>query len=587
MKWRDLTSEQRVLRQLIEALLYEKLIPYETQAIAQSQEVIFSFTLEQQNYCCRGRIGVFDRIRLVADSICRLRKDGSRTGVELSTVVMSLPISDARCEQLLLELEQTIRLCRWNEQYLPICERIRRNLSYVALESAIHEGHLYHPCFKARTGFSLEDHHQYGPETGQHFQLVWLAIARKHVRHELPLAEDNFWQRELDKEVVLLLAHRLRQQGGDFSDYAVMPMHPWQWENLRTEALSAALAQREIIHLGEAGDYYQASQSVRSLLNVSHPMRATLKLPMNLVNTSARRNLEAHGVCSAPAISAWLQAVVRSDAKFRKCYPLSLLNEYAGMIYQPEQQQLEGQVAAIWRESVALQLMPDEQAVPFSALALMESDGRPFIDDWLERYGREPWLNRLIQVAVLPVWHLLVKHGIALEAHAQNMVLVHRDGWPQKIILRDFHESVEYVDDFLATREHLPDFPLLNAAYIDAPPNRYYWMTSIEALRELVMDTLFVFNLSEISHLVESYYGVSELRFWQWVSQHLQTYVDDNPECAERQAQLQFNVADIHTESLLTRKFVGKPFAEFHHLVSNPFFSLQPVKSQHEYDLCE
>ena len=594
MKWhdtcRDKSPEQRVLRQLIEALLYEKLIAFISLPIAQSQDVFFQFTLEQQDYRCRGQVGVFDRIRLVADSICRLRKDGSQANAELSTIVMSLPVSDARREQLLIELEQTIRLCHWNEQHLPIAEILRRNLGYAALESAIHEGHPYHPCFKARTGFSLEDHQQFGPEAGQSFQLVWLAVARNRVRSTLPVAEENFWQRELDKAVVLLLSHRLRQQGGDASDYTLMPMHPWQWENLKNSALVAALTNREIIHLGAAGDYYQATQSVRSVLNVSNPLRATIKLPMNLVNTSSLRTLESHGVCSAPAISQWLQAVVRTDPLFEKRYPLALLDEYAGTLYLPDTAQaaqLDGQVAAIWRESIEHYLMPDEQAVPFTALALTEADGRPFIDEWLDRYGMEPWLNRLIQVAVLPVWHLLVKHGIALEAHAQNMVLVHRDGWPQKIILRDFHESVEYVDDYLSARDYLPDFSALNPAYTNAEPNRYYWMTSIEALRELVMDTLFVFNLSEVSHLLDGYYGFAEARFWQWVNQQLQTYLDDNPALASRQAQLHFDAASINTESLLTRKLFGKAFAEFHHLVSNPFYSHQPVKSLPEYDLCE
>lgn len=590
MKWRDSSPEQRVLRQLIEALLYEKLIPFDSFAVAQSQDVLFQFTLEQQRYRCRGQIGAFDRIHLMSDSLCRLRNDGSPARAELSTIVMSLPVADARREQLLLELEHTIRLCQWNEKYLPITERVRRNLGYAALESAIHEGHPYHPCFKARTGFSLEDHQQFGPEAGQNFQLVWLAVARHRVHCALPVAEENFWQRELDKDVILLLAHRLRQQGGDASDYTLMPMHPWQWENLKTSALASALANREIIHLGAAGDYYQATQSIRSVLNISHPLRATLKLPMNLVNTSSLRNLESHGVCSAPAVSQWLQAVVRTDPLFEKYYPLSLLDEYAGILFQPEPEQhaqLDGQVAAIWRESVEHSLLPGEQAVPFTALALMEADGRPFIDEWLDCYGMEPWLQRLIQVAVLPVWHLLVKHGIALEAHAQNMVLVHRDGWPQKIILRDFHESVEYVDEYLPARDYLPDFAALNPAYINAEPNRYYWMTRIEALRELVMDTLFVFNLSEVSHLLDSYYGFPETRFWQWVNQHLQTYLDDNPALASRQAQLNFDAAHIHTESLLTRKLFGKTFAEFHHLVSNPFYSHQPVKSLPEYDLCE
>lgn len=589
-EYADKTPEQRVLRQLIEALLFEGIIPYEKMAVTQSREWLFKFSLEQQLYVCRGRVTAFDRIRLKSASICRLRKDGSTAKAELYGIVMGLPIAESRKEQLLVELEQTIRLCHWNNNHLRPHTLDRRCLGYEALEAAIHEGHLYHPCFKARTGFSLEDHENFGPEAGRSFQLVWLAVLRTHVRNNFPLAEENFWQRELDKEVVLLLSHRLRALGCDLSDYALMPMHPWQWDALKDRALSPVLSRGEVLYLGCAGDYYCATQSVRSLMNISNPLRATIKLPMNMINTSSLRTLEAHAVCSAPAISQWLHAVVQSDASFANQYPLILLKEYAGSLYKPTddpQGHMDGQVAAIWRESVYNYLSPGEQAVPFTALALMEADARPFIANWCETHGLESWLVRLISVTVLPVWHLLVKHGIALEAHAQNMVLVHSNGWPQKIILRDFHESVEYVDDYLPSHENLPDFISLNPDYSNAEPNRYYWMTSIEALRELVMDTLFVFNLTEISHTIENYYGFSESRFWKVVYDQLAAYLEDNPCLKPRHALLRHNAARIYTESLLTRKMFGEKHAEFHHAITNPLCDTETVKSDLEYDLCE
>ncbi len=148
----------------------------------------------------------------------------------------------------------------------------------------------------------------------------------------------------------------------------------------------------------------------------------------------------------------------------------------------------------------------------------------PFADDWIRRFGLMPWINRLLEVAVLPVWHLLVHHGIAVEAHGQNMLLVHRDGWPVRLILRDFHESIEFSPGFLREPEKAPDFPSLHPLYRDAEPDQFYWTDNLDSLRELVMDTLFVYNLSEISHLLDHCYDLREPLFWQRVESLLSAY---------------------------------------------------------------
>src|SRR5690606_24510876 len=95
-------------------------------------------------------------------------------------VVEQLPMPSLVRSELHDELDNTARLCRWNiEQLLPT-RGSRRGMSYEELEGAIDEGHPYHPCFKARTGFSLADHERYGPEAGHSFLLRWLAIGRPH-----------------------------------------------------------------------------------------------------------------------------------------------------------------------------------------------------------------------------------------------------------------------------------------------------------------------------------------------------------------------------------------------------------------------
>lgn len=551
-------ARDRVLRQLVAALLFEGVI----EATANAGD--FRWSLDGREFRCRGEIEPFGRIRIAEASVEILGQNGLWEAAPLGAIVAALPGTGISHGRLLAELEQTVTLCDWNHRN--ISRRSRRGMSFTAMEGALDEGHPYHPCFKARTGFSLTDHAIYGPETARPFRLGWLAISRKHLNQSLPMPDQAFWLKELGRETFAALQEGLSSLGLDPDGFGLVPLHPWQWKALAESHLTEWIAAGEAYYLGEFGDRYVATQSVRSLLNVDRPLAASIKLPMNIVSTSSRRTLEPHSVCTAPAISAWIDGIVRGDPLFEMEYPLAILQEYAGIIADREGP-LSGQIGAIWRENAEALLQPGEAIIPFNALMMIEADKKPFADEWIERFGLMPWMNRLLEVAIRPVWHLLVHHGIAVEAHGQNMLLVHRDGWPERLVLRDFHESIEFSPAFLREPEKAPDFLSLNPIYRDAEPDQYYWTDNLDSLRELVMDTLFVFNLSEISHLLDICYGLPEFRFWQRVEVLLDDYAEKHG-AQHRQAQLGHDRPFILTESLITRKLLAlKP--EYHHEIPN------------------
>ncbi|OJG00090.1 rhizobactin siderophore biosynthesis protein RhsF [Rhizobium sp. 58] len=573
---RDLPQrpDERVLRQLMESLIFEGIVPVRQSAA--DGYFLFDWSHDRRpenrpgqggarvDFRCRGKIGVFGRPRLIAGSVAMRTCNSGWTVATLEAVVAGLPGPAVNRERLLGEMQQTIAFCRQNEETTMV--RDRREMSLAEMEGALDEGHPYHPCFKARTGFSTADHQAYGPESGKSFQLVWLAVARRHVRQALPCHEADFWLSELGPQVWDTLQRKRDALGLTADDFGLVPLHPWQWTNLGPSLLLPWIDAGEAHFLGALGDCYTATQSIRTLMNASRPMAANVKLPMSLVNTSSRRILEPHSVCTAPVISAWISGIVADDSLFNTRYPLTILREYAGIIADGEGD-LTGQIGAIWRDSAQATLGPGEAIVPFNALMMMEADGRPFADDWILRHGLMPWLNRLIDIAVLPVWHLLVCHGIAVEAHGQNMLLVHRDGWPVRLVLRDFHESIEFSPAFLRAPDRMPDFSSLHADYRKAEPDQYYWTDNLDSLRELVMDTLFVYNMSEISHLLEQVYSLPEDRFWQRVEACLAGYATENG-MGCRQSLLGHTSPQTLTESLMTRKlFAQQP--EYHHRVPN------------------
>jgi len=558
----------RVIRQLLEALLHEGLVAYRGASRMGGWQWLH-FSLGELQGRCKGRVRGFGRVRLNVQSLCLMR-NGRQVPIGLEVLVESLP-APRECRQTLLqELAASVRNTR-------DCRRVaqRRELQAEALDSALHEGHPYHPCFKARLGFEGDDARRYGPEAGNVFRLHWLAVPHEQRQASLPYDEEAFWRRELGTENAQALRAALHVAGADPRRHAVLPVHPWQWQALRERALAPALARGEVIPLGPLGDRYRASQSLRSLFNASRPGQACIKLPLGIGNTSARRHLEPHSVPSAPAISRWLRKTVEGDPRLQQDYPLRLLDEYAGLLYvgpgesQAEREGVAGELGAIWRRGIVSQLGEGERAVPLNALFAVEVDGRAFIQPWVERHGLLPWLEAAIRRVVLPVWHLLVAHGIGVEAHAQNGLLVVRDGWPVALLLRDFHDSVEYVEAFLPEGANRPDFGERQPLYDLAPDDRYYRMAEVEALRELVMDTLFVYHLSELALLMECHCCLPEAEFWARVSACLTAYAQRHPELAPRLAQLNYRQPRIAAEALLTRKLRGPDAGECHHRIPN------------------
>ncbi|WP_439617844.1 IucA/IucC family protein [Shinella sp.] len=550
----------RVLRQLVAALIFERLVTIEDAGGR------LTWQLVGRDYRCRGHIGPFGRPRIAPASVEMRGDDGAWMPAAMALLLGALPGPERNRQKLLSELELTVSFATWNRAN--IAARDRRSLSFAGIEAALDEGHPYHPCYKARAGFSFGDNRAYGPEAAQPFQLLWLLVARKHLRHALPTAEDAFWHRELGEETFRDLQTRRTALGLSQEGFGLVPIHPWQWQHLKDDRLAEWLSNGDVHMLGPAGDRYLASQSIRSLHNLDAPHRASVKLSLGIVNTSSRRILTPHSVCTAPVISDWIGRVVEGDPLFAERYPLTILKEYAGLIAD-RHGPLAGEIATIWRDSAEATLAPGEAIVPFNALAVIEVDGTPFIAPWLARYGLSAWFERLVEVAVLPVWHLLVCHGIAVEAHAQNMLLVHRDGWPVRLILRDFHESMEYARHFLREPHLEPDFPAMDAEYATAEPDDFYWTEQLDMLRMLVTDTLFVHNLTDLTHLIDTAFGTPEAALWDKIGRRLETYAAEHGLSA-RQARLGHAAASIRAESLVTRKlFAAAP--EYHHDIPNPF----------------
>jgi len=94
-------------------------------------------------------------------------------------------------------------------------------------------------------------------------------------------------------------------------------------------------------------------------------------------------------------------------------------------------------------------------------------------------------------------------------------------------------------------------------------------MSSVEALRELAMDTLFVFHLSELSNLLEEQYRYEEIRFWNQIKNGIEKHFERFPSFQARNEQLQHTSTTIYVESLLKKKVQNQEEGNFRHIVNN------------------
>lgn len=512
---------RRIFRQLIESLLFEKVIGCkESQAdegenwriegvSADREPVVYAFQAERR---CHN----FGRIRLGKHPVMReyggVRSEADSLARFLSEMASVIGADPAKLNHFAIELEQTLindtlaQYKRHQEQ------RELHGLGYDEWESGITDGHPYHPSYKSRIGFDIADQIMYGPEFAAPIRLVWVALHRglARVSHSSrhPAPGTAMWdQEQLGEAGYITFVEKLHRAGVNPDDYVMLPVHPWQWRETITSALAADIQSKHIIWLGCPEDRYSAQQSIRTLANRTEILRPNIKLSLSILNTSTSRILAPHTVENAPAISDWLIRIAREDTYLRDECRVILLGEIAGIAYdnnhlpEPLQPRAYGTLSCIWRESLHTRLDNGEAAVPYNALCAVDTKGQPLIAPWIKSFGIMQWLDELLRASISPVIHFLYGYGIALESHAQNMLLVHRGGLPVRVALKDFHDGIRFAEAGLANPGDLPELRQTPEYHQRVNRNSFLVTSDLDAVRDFVHDAFFFLSISAIGDL--------------------------------------------------------------------------------------
>ncbi|OMH33820.1 IucA/IucC family siderophore biosynthesis protein [Motiliproteus sp. MSK22-1] len=555
-------ARERVLRQLFEALMFEEafkkatikgdLISIPAQGIRTGTEV---------SYCCRIReTHSFARHRII-EGPWRVEGDRWQPVTDLAQVLNELSSNigadPARLKAFVSELRST--QIKQAEVLAQRGQQPLRTLSFNQIESRLTDGHPYHPSFKSRLGFTLADSALYAPEYAPIVTPLLFAVKQSaavvSATAEMPFSD--VIRAALGEAIWDLYQQQLSSRALNLDDYLPLPVHPWQWDEVLALECHEAIKSNEMIYLGQLQGYLP-QQSIRTLANAEHVENSNIKLSMSLVNTSTSRVLAPHTVANAGGISDWLADIVAEDNYWQdQTRRPIILKEFFAVAYKPAYSSQNGYGAAscIWRQSIQSQLMEGESALPISALIYQDHDNHPLITPWIDQYGTHAWLTELFQQVYLPVLHLLWKHGLALESHAQNMMLVHKQGMPQRVALKDFHDGVRFKKEFLIDHSYLERLAEAPAEHSAVNPNSFLETLDADELRDFCYDALAFVNLAELAWFMEQNFNYSESMFWELFARILKDYQQSHPDLNERFKLFNVFAEKVQIEQLASRRF--------------------------------
>lgn len=579
--------EQRVIKQLLQALIFEEIIA----ADHDGENFIVQVQDRQQQavqYIAKGqRQYSYKLVRLARDQdVLRQDAEGNLQPARLNQVIDEIlrSIADAaKVEDFIFELKRTYihdlqsQVC-FENYALPAIQ-----YPYDILESYLMDGHPYHPCYKSRVGFSLQDNVRYGVEFAQPMALVWLAVHQKLVaeNHSSHIETEAFFKEQLNAQDLIQFQQQLDKQTQNAAEYVWIPVHPWQWENHLISIFAEEIADQDIIYLGHSQDRYLAQQSLRTVTNLQHPEKPYIKLSMSLTNTSSSRVLAKHTVMNGPIITDWLQRLIDQNETARQL-DFAVLREVYGLsvdftrLPASHAQQAYGTIGCLWRESVHQYLREGEDAIPLNGVSHIQKDGQALIAPWLQHYGVEQWTRQLLKVVITPLIHLLFAEGIATESHGQNIILVHQQGWPTRVLLKDFHDGVRYSPAHLAHPELAPELDQLPPEHAKTNSMSFILTDDLDGIRDFSCACLFFVALTDIAIFLNQTYSVAEQDFWQWAAEVIQEYQQQHPEHHQRYQIFDVFAEKLRIESLTKRRLFGDGRIQIK-FVDNP---LAPFKAQ-------
>jgi siderophore synthetase component len=424
------------------------------------------------------------------------------------------------------------------------------------------DGHLTgHPRLvlnKGRMGFSATDRARFAPESGAGFRLPWLAVHRDHAsfRSIAGLDEERLLVEELGAELLAEFRAGLASP----ADYVLMPVHPWQADEIVGTLYAAELDDGTLVRVGESADTYLPHQTVRTLANASHATRRDVKTAISVRNTLVYRGLNSAATLAAPAVTTWLKQISDADPLLRKEYEFEVLGEVASVsvrhplfgVIEELPYRFHETLGALWREPIRTRIGAGQRAISFAALPYRGPDGESLVARLIRDSGQPPadWLRRLLDLTLTPLLHWLLTYGVGFCPHGQNLILItDRAGYPLRVAIKDFAQGVDLLD------EELPAYAGLGE---EARAHMLRWAPHL--LAQSLFSSVFAGQLRFLAEILLEDLDFARTRLWDLVRGLVRSYRDDHPEVRTRFDACQLFAEDVERVTLNREHLAGKGF---------------------------
>lgn len=529
-QWR--LAGQRLIEMAIAEFLYEEIIQ-----VTDLKNNRYQLTLDDQTYTFKAQNYLLGHWQIEEGSVRELSVAEDLPAWNLHTFIRAFsnqtevkPFTKA---YLIKEMNNT-----WLAEAHLFDES--RLSSEAALTASHHEiegmlrGHPWLIMSKGRMGFGYDDYLSAAPELSPTVKVLWLAVHRDlaEFRSTEEWQAGRLYQHELSAEELANFEQKLHERGCSCRAYFLIPVHAWQWHQWLVPTYANEIVDRRIIELGVGQDDYVPMQSIRTLCNISQPERHYVKLPVSIFNTAVYRGLPSKRNLAAPAVTAWLKQIQTQDPDLKQS-GVAFLGEVATLtIHQPCFDQIDGApyqfkelFGCLWRESVDPVIGTGEQALSQAALLHRDINGRSILAVLIQASGLSPlqWLKRFAEVSVTPLLICLYKYGLAFSPHGENTMLIHANGVPQKMVLKDFIDDINLVDE---------DFPELASLPIEG---QILLRHPAHELSHFIFTGLLMVHYRYICNVfLQDHPEHSEVEFWQTISSVIDAFHQEHPELAER-----------------------------------------------------
>ena len=407
---------------------------------------LFSFTTSHQvTYSFQGQKSLWNWIKVNPASISR---NGSSL-VEASTFFIDTQeftkMSDITLAQFIEEMRSTL----YADLKLldgPSSDEFIQ-LNYLESQQSLN-GHPKILMNKGRVGWNTNDWKKYAPENKELFALKLIAVKTGLLKGILP--EEKHYEGLTGREHLESIKKQI-----DLSKFTLMPVHPWQWENIILYQFQKEIHEGNIIDLGETKNHFSPQVSLRTLNSVFPEAPFEIKLPLSILNTSCIRGIPAKTIELGSLISQALTKLIAQDDFLRN--KVDILNEEAGITYIPQDLALiagapyrfHEYLGAIWRESADSKINANEQIILTANLLYQDNTGKSAASAYIKKSGlsAKEWLTAYTQVVIIPLLHLQHQHGIGLVSHGQNIMLILENYRPKKLVIKDFQGDFRFSDN--------------------------------------------------------------------------------------------------------------------------------------------